>query len=142
MNSKTIVGALIGTIVSFLLGFLLYGKLLASFFAEHAGPAGNVMLGDTEMGASNFIWIIAGNLCYALLLTYVFSRTNTSSASAGAGTGAILSGLSAGGFDFIMMGTTKLSTTTSAFADIGVSMVIGAIVGASIGWWLGRGKVA
>lgn len=141
MNSKTIIGAIIGAVISFLLGWLLYGMLLANFFANNAGPAGNVMIGDNEMSTMNFVWIFVGNLCFALMLAYVFNRTNTNTPAAGATMGALLSGLVAGGSNFIMLGTTKLSTTTSALADIGVSAVMGAIAGAAIAWWLGRGKV-
>jgi magnesium-transporting ATPase (P-type) len=141
MNSKTIIGAIIGAFISFLLGWLLYGMLLANFFANNAGSAGNVMIGDNEMTTMNFVWIFVGNLCFALMLAYVFNRTNTNTPASGAAMGALLSALAAGGSNFIMLGTTTLSTTTAALADIGVSAVIGAIAGAAIAWWLGRGKV-
>ena len=104
MNSKVIIAALIGGIVAFLLGWLLYGVLLMDFMASNAGSATNI-------------------------------KTLATGAKAGALIG-LLIGIS---YDFLNYGMTNLMNMTGAVADILMSAVMGAVTGAVVAWWLGRG---
>lgn len=138
MNSKVIIAAIIGGIVAFLLGWLLYGILLMDFMASNAGSATGVMKTDPQ--ASDFIFVFLGNVGYALLLAYIFDqwaniRTMITGAKAGALIG-LLIGLS---YDFLNYGMTNLMNMTGVITDILLSAVMGGVTGAVVGWWLGRG---
>ena len=55
MNTKTIVAGVIGGIVYFLLGWLIYGMLMSDFFEANSGSATGVMRADDEM----IMWALA-----------------------------------------------------------------------------------
>jgi hypothetical protein len=132
MNTKMLIGGAIGGVVYFLLGWLVYGIILAGQM-----EGANCMRAHDEMLT---IWIFVGNLFTGMMLSYVFSRMAVSSISAGAMAGAIIGVLSAIGMDSLMYGTTTMVTGPSAILmDAVMTAVMWGIVGAAIGWWLGRG---
>lgn len=127
---------LVGGAVAFLLGFLAYGVLLSDFFQANAGSAKGVARGDTEI-----LWIpmIIGHLAWGLLFAIIYGRwANISTIETGAKAGAVIGLLVAVTSDMIALGTTHISNTTGAIVDIIVMTAIAAIVGASVGWFLGR----
>jgi len=136
MNSKMVVGGVIGGIVYFLLGWLVYGILLAGS-----------MDGSGCMRAHDAVllpWIFIGNVFTGLMLSYVFSRIgNVTSPMSGAMAGGIIGLLSSIGMDGLMYGTTTMvNGPTMILMDAVITAVMWAIVGAAIGWWLGRGNGA
>ncbi|MBP9873024.1 MAG: hypothetical protein KBC60_03250, partial [Haliscomenobacter sp.] len=58
----------------------------------------------------------------------------------GAMAGAVIAGLMAMSFDFLLYGTTTMMTLTGVLADIVVYAVLGAIGGAVVAMVLGSGK--
>ena len=135
--TKILVAGLVGAVVAFVLGYLFWGLLLADFFASNAGSATGVMREDSD---TQWIPMILGHLSWGFLLAYIFGRwASISTAVTGAKAGAILGFLIAFSSDMISLGTSHVSTWTSAIADIVVMTVIFSIVGAVVGWMLGRG---
>ncbi|HMR43038.1 MAG TPA: hypothetical protein PKC40_04355 [Saprospiraceae bacterium] len=138
MNSKVLVAGIIGGIVAFLLGWLVYGILLMDFMAGQAGSATGV---SKEM--PDMLPLVLGNLFWGLAYAYIFGTwANIKTFSGGAMGGAIVGGLFAAAFDLIMLGTTNIMTPTGAIVDVIASIVMSAVVGGVIGWWLGRGSAA
>lgn len=137
-NTKTIVAGLIGGVVYFLLGWLFYGILLADFFAENTGTAGNVMRPEDEM----IMWaLLLGNLLWGYFIAYVFNQwAQITTWDGGAKAGALIGVLVMMSLGLIWYGTSTIGTELSGFVDVVVSGVMSAIAGAVIGWWLGRGK--
>ena len=62
---KLLIGGIVGGILFFLLGWLAYGKLLETFFATHAGTAGNLNVADKDI---KFLYLCIGNLLMGLSL--------------------------------------------------------------------------
>src|SRR5260221_11755549 len=93
---KTILGGIVGGIVYFLLGYVLYGLLLKKFFDEN-GMAVN-------MDAMVWWAMIVSNLAAGFLLAYILGKANVSSAGGGAGTGFVVGLLMAVSFDLAMYG--------------------------------------
>jgi hypothetical protein len=135
-TSKFVVGGLIGGVLFFLLGWLIYGMLLMDFMMQHMSSASSsVMRPEAE-----WPWwaMILGNMGLGFLLSYVLSKGNVSGTSAGATTGAVVMLLFSLSLNFIMYAQYNLSDITGVAVDIVSSAVIGAIVGAVLGWWNGR----
>lgn len=87
--------------------------------------------------------LVLGNLFWGLAYAYIFGTwANIKTFSGGAMGGAIVGGLFAAAFDLIMLGTTNIMTPTGAIVDVIASIVMSAVVGGVIGWWLGRGSAA
>ena len=129
---------LAGAVVSFFAGWLLYGMLLADFYAEHAGSASGVMRADEEM----VMWALAGgNIFYAYFLVYIFGRwANIRSIGAGFGAGFLLGLIMGIGYSLISYGTSNLQDLTASLVEPLVSAVMMGLTGAAIGWVLGMGS--
>ena len=137
-NSKIFTAGLVGAIVAFLLGFIVYGNLLAEFFVENSGSASGVMRGDDEM---QWIPMILGHLTWGLLFAVIFGRwANITTFATGAKAGALLGFLIGASFDLIQLGSTHIPNLTGVIVDIIVMSIISAIVGGVVGWFLGRDK--
>ena len=136
MNSKNyFLAGILGGIVHFLLGWLIYGILLMDYMEEYAGPAIGVARIDMLM------WFIGlGSLFFGFLLSYIFSCVGqVKTAGSGAKTGAWVGFLMAGAMDFISYGSTYLLTFNTLAVDILAGTVLAAITGAIVAWTLGLG---
>ena len=60
---------MVGGLVLFLLGYLVYGVLFASFFATNVGTATGV-----TREPFNFVALLLGQLAFAAILTMIFNR--------------------------------------------------------------------
>jgi hypothetical protein len=112
MNSqKFIVGGIVGGIVNFILGWLVYGMLLKDFMASNASSG--IMRADSDM-----IWwaLIVGNLCVGFLLAYVIGKGGAASAAKGAAVGFVVGLLVSLGYDLIMYATSTVMTSLKGVA--------------------------
>ncbi len=136
MNTqKFIVSGIVGGIVSCLAGWLIYAKLLMSFFNENATT--HVMRAPADM-----IWwsLLLGCLFMGLFFSYIFNKwANVNSLGGGLGAGFVIGLLMTAGGDFIMYGTANLSNLTGTLVDILCGAVLGALTGAAVGWMNGMG---
>ena len=136
MNSKNyFLAGILGGIVYFLLGWLIYGMLLMDYMEENAGLALGV--NRVEM----LLWSIGlGSLLYGFFLSYIFSCVGqVKTAAAGAKSGAWVGFLVAGAIDFTMYGTTNISTLNAVAVDIVAATVLTSITGSVVAWVLGAG---
>jgi hypothetical protein len=136
MNSqKFIVGGIVGGIVFFLLGWLIYGMLLKDFMANNLSTS---MRADADT-----IWwaLILGQIAGGFLLAYVIGKAGATSAGAGAGVGFIVGLLVCLSYDLTMYGvSTTIVSLKGLAADVAVSAVMAAIVGGVVGWVMGMSK--
>ena len=134
---KLFMGGIIGGILYFGLGYLVYGKLMMTFFADHPGENIMVQRAQTEL---KFLYIAVGSLLQGFLLAYIFVRANISSAASGFITGGVIGALSSAGMDSIMYGTTKMLSKTAMAGDVVAAAVMTAVIGAILGVIMGMGK--
>lgn len=135
MNSKTLIAGLIGGIVFFLLGWLIFGILLSGPMESYSNM--NCIRPEAEM---NIPLVAVANLIWGFLFAYIFSKwPSVNSFGTGALQGAIISVLIGLSMDLFIYAFTTLSTSlaVAAFNVVG-NAVVGAIGGGVIGWWLGR----
>lgn len=138
MNNKVLVGGLIGGVVFFLLGWLIYGMLLTTMMKENTMPG--IGRAEEEM---QWAFLVIGHLAFGFLIAYILNKSNVYSFSSGATIGAVLGFLYTLAFNFIMYATTNYFTSmTGVFMDIIVATVMVAITAGVVGWWYGRGRPA
>ena len=136
---KLLMGGIVGGILYFGLGYLVYGNLLMEFMKNHPGAATNVDRAEADF---QFLYLTIGNLAHGFLLAYIFVKGNVSSLSNGLITGAIVGLLMSAGINSIMYGVTNITSKTAMAADVAAFTVISAIVGAIVGMVMGMGKKA
>ena len=131
MNTKVIVGGIIAAIVMFLLGWLIYGVLLADIFPMDGEPSG------MAMGM-----IFASNLFWGLLLAYILGTWAGVSTPMGGAQAAVIIAILAGlSMDAMQMGLEVMSMK-QAIIDVIAGAVLSGVAGAVIGWYNGRGSTA
>jgi hypothetical protein len=136
---KLFIGGIVGGILYFGLGYLIYGNLLMSFMAKHPGTAMGV---DRAQADLQFLYIAAGSLLQGFLLAYIFVRANVSSLASGFVTAGVVGLLSSAGMDCIMYGTTNTMSKTMMAADVAAATVMTAIIGAILGMVMNMGNKA
>ncbi|MFY0645117.1 MAG: hypothetical protein JXR19_11695 [Bacteroidia bacterium] len=127
---------IVGGVVYFFLGWLVYGMMLMDYMGANSNTC--AMRGEDE-----FVWwaMIASNLLFALLLAIIFSWSGVSSAMKGLTSGAIIGLL----FALTMaMGqyamTTMYGDLTIMVVDVLASTVMAAVLGGVVAWVLNMGK--
>jgi hypothetical protein len=135
MNTKFLVGGLIGAILYFLLGWLVYGILLADFMNQYSNSACARPMEEMQMP-----FMIISNLGFGFLLSYIFSKwANITTFSGGAMAGATVAFLTSLSYDCgIYAMSTMMNNVMGVVVDVVLWTILSAIVGGVIGWWLGR----
>ncbi len=134
-TNKILIAGLVGGIVAFILGWLVYGMALNSFFQSNHGSATGVDRAPEDM----VFWaMIIGHLAIGLLLSIIYGRwANISTAATGAKAGAVIGALM-GLIGFIDYGVSNVANLTAVCVNVVVMAIITAIIGAAVAWWLGR----
>ena len=133
---KRIMATLAGFVVYFMLGFLLYGVLLADFMGANVGTATGVMRADDDM---QWWALIVGNVVQVYLLVYIFGNwAHITTFVGGLKAGATIGFIMTLGFNLTMYGTTNVSNLTTTLIDPLVMAVMMGATGGVIGWVLGR----
>ena len=137
MKPKIIYAIIGATVTGFLLGWLIFGILLDSFYkSQMTAGAAALMKDPPDMWA-----MIVMNVSYAVLLVYIFH--------AWAGITTFIKGFTAGitifflvmvGFDIGMYGFSTIFTLTLSIVDIIANTILGGIVGGVAGLILGLGN--
>lgn len=137
-NNNILIAGLVGGIVSFITGFLIWGIALESFAEVNAGSA----TGVTKEGM-DFWAIILGSLAGGMLVAIIFGRwAHIKTAKTGATAGAIIGILLGININFIMFGTTFVTTLPLAIVNSIAYAVLYAVIGAVVGLMLGKGVPA
>lgn len=134
--NKILLAGLVGGIVSFFLGWIIYGMLLSGVM--EAESTNNIARPENEM----IFWaMILANLSYGMLYAYIFGRwAGITNWMTGAQAGAIIGLLMGMFFDLLFYGTSNVMTLKGVFIDIVVFAIMAALTGAIVAFVLGYGK--
>jgi hypothetical protein len=136
MNIKKLaVGGIVGGIIFFFLGWLIYGMLLVDFMKSNPG-----IVSGYEKEMPDMLYLAIGNLASGLLLAYVFIRANVTTLMGGLIMATIMGLLMSVSFDCMMYGTTNLLSKKAIMADVLAATAMFAITGAVVGLLLGKLK--
>jgi len=138
MNMKILKGTVFGGVVYFLLGWLVYGILMADFSLTNYNQCMN------RPSADMIYWaILLSNLIYSLFLTLVLKWSGASGWMDGLKTGALF------GLLFVLTVDLSFYSMTNMFNNVGamlidmlVSTVMAAIIGTVIVLVWGKEKTA
>jgi uncharacterized protein with PQ loop repeat len=136
-TNKILLSALVGGVVLFLMGWLVYGILLADFLDANTGQAAKGLAKEPII-----MWaIIVANLAMGLLLAIIFGRwAEIKTFSTGAVAGAVIFLLMSIGYNLSVFSMFDLMNLTGSLVDAVVWAVHGAVAGGVVGWVLGMGK--
>ena len=139
MNSRTILAALVGAIVSFLMGWLIYGLLLMDYMQGNVQTYEGLMKPEEDA----MIGYVLGSIIQAILMCYILNSAGVKSLGKGAIMGAIISLLiSAWMGTFYLTAMNWYTSNTAFIVELLASGVMGLVIGGAIGWMLGRGSKA
>ena len=130
MNTKQwVIGTVVGAIVVFATGWLLFVTLLGDYYEANAGSATGLAKEPPV------IWAIAvGAVAYALLIIYAMrGQAGSVNMVSGMKVGAIVGLLMWVTADFSLFGIANLNNLTLTMVDPLVELVHGGIAGAVIG---------
>ena len=129
MNTKRLViGTVVGTVILYLLGYLIWEQAFADFFAAERSMREGLTKDPSVLWAS-----VAGSVSYALLLVLAIgSRGSSVSIVDGVKVGATVGFLLWFTADIIIFSYLDISTLTGAIADSVLEGVRGAITGAAV----------
>jgi hypothetical protein len=135
-TSKILLATLVGGIVFFLLGWLVYGILLMDFMQNNSQ-----MVAGAEKDPPVWWALIVAHFLFALLLAVIYGRwASISTFATGAKAGAVIGIILSLGIDLFFYATMVGHTATTIIVDVIASVVIMAISGGVIAWVLGRGN--
>jgi len=125
---RFVIGTIVGAVMLFIVGYIIFDWLFASFYAANASSVTGV--DRTEI----LYWaLVLANLAYGALLMYAIeNRGGTLSVLGGAKVGAIVGFLLWLTVDFTFYGYTNLSTLTRAIVDPLLELVHAGIAGAVV----------
>ncbi len=131
---KTLIATIVGAIVMFLAGYLIWGIILEPIQKSHITS----YLGF-ERAEPNYILMFLSMLAAALLITIIFQRwAGIKTAVTGAKAGAIIGILIGLHFDLMTLAMTNWYDTFVVITNALGNIAWGAIGGAVIGFILGR----
>ena len=125
---RLVVGTLVGGVVLYAVGYVIFTTAFADFYAANAGSATGV-----DRGGELFWAVALGSLAYAALVMFVIgNRVSPLSIGGGARIGAIVGFLLWFTADFVFYGTTNIANLTRTIVDPLLEIVRGGIGGAAI----------
>jgi uncharacterized membrane protein len=130
MNTKQwVLGTVIGAVVIYAVGYLIFTVLLGDYYAANSGSATGVMRD------SQIVWALAvGALAYAALILYAMrSQAGSVNVVSGMKVGAVVGFLLWATADFSLYGITNMSNLTVTMLDPFAEVVHGGIAGAVLG---------
>ena len=136
-TKRFLAGTIVGGIVLYAVGYLIFSMAFASFYAANAGSATGVDRPAELMWA-----VVLGNLGYAALICYAMGARTTSGLVEGAKVGAVVGFLTWFTVDFTLYGFQNVSNLTRTIVDPLLEIVHGGIGGAVIGLLVAKMKPA
>lgn len=127
------IGTVVGGIVFFFVGYLVFGIVFADFFAGNAGSATGVTKDPLD-----FVSLMIGQLAWGAMLTLILGWSSASSVAQGVRVGAVTGLLFMLGMDFTMFATTNVQNLTATVVDPILAAVVFAIAGGTIAAFTGK----
>ena len=130
---KILIASVVGVVASFAVGIGFYMAYYQNILADLQEEFPNVMNEEPNFGVGLIVTI-----AQVFLVAMYFDKSNVSSAKSGAINGAWISVAIWAVANGNMMAMTKLTNMSYFLTDLGISGVMGAVVGVAMAWMMGR----
>jgi len=137
VSKNFLLATVIGAVVYFVLGYVIYELLLGSFYAGQQGSATGVM-----RDAPLWSWMILSILVFSAVIALILGWAGAKDAASGFKIAALVGLLVSISFDFGQYAMSNLMTMTGTLVDPIVGAIHTGIGGAVIGLMLGRDSQA
>ncbi|MFN3939291.1 MAG: hypothetical protein ACK4IY_01810 [Chitinophagales bacterium] len=139
MNSKILIAGILTGIISFLLGWAIWGMLLKDYYDSNM-----IKYEGLEKENINMVAMIIAQLAGGILLAYIIGNfSGAINMQRGAIIGAIVGLLWCLSIDFIYLAMMNMFANNMVIVvDVIVNTIFSGILGAFIGWYMGRGAKA
>ena len=127
------IGTVVGGLVFFFVGYLVFGILLVDFFMSNAGSATGVSRDPISFGP-----LIVGQLAWGAVLTLILGWSGASSVAQAAKISWVTGLLFMIGIDFTLYGTSNINNMTATVVDAAVASLLFALAGVAISAATGR----
>jgi hypothetical protein len=136
MNKKILLSTLAGGIVSFLLGWLIFGFLLAGYYKSNTIQYAGLMKDPPDIWA-----YLVGSFLWAWMFSYVFLNwANALTFARGATAAIIISAPVIISYDLFFFASMNLMNSSVLMVDVTANVVMNALVGGVVGIVLGMNK--
>lgn len=136
IKTNVLLAVAAATLVGFILGWLIFGVMLDSFYKANMTPYSGL-----TKDPPSFIAIFLSNLFWGIMLVLIFEKwAGIKSFGQGFLWGIVLYFLIMAGFDILMYGLMNLFTIQLVIVDIIANTILGGIIGGITGLVLGMGK--
>jgi hypothetical protein len=127
-TKRFLAGTVVGGIVLYVVGYLIFTIAFGGFYAANAGTATGV---DRP---SELVWaVLLGSFAYAALICYAMGPRNAAGLGAGFMVGAIVGFLMWFSVDFTLYGIQNVANLTRTVVDSFLEIIHGGLGGAAIG---------
>lgn len=126
-TQRLLTGTVVGGIVLFFLGYLIFGIVFDSFFKANAGTATGV-----QKEQLNFVALAIAQLAWGAALTLILNWASARSIGQGVTVAGISGLLLFLGFDLTMYATSNTSTLTATLVDPILAAILFAVAGGAI----------
>lgn len=133
MNKKVLAGAIGGSIIAFLLGWVIWGMLLSSFYQN-----GMVHYEGLMIDPPNLVAIFVGNLAWSILLAVLFDKMGIADLMGGAMWGCLVFFFVMLGMDAFFYASMNLYKPMTLCVDVVVNSAFGGAMGAVIAFVMSK----
>jgi hypothetical protein len=133
MYKRLLAGSVVGSIVAFLLGWVIFGMLLHPVY-----ESGIVYYEGLMKESPNLLPLFFGNLAFATLLAIFFDNMHVATVRSGAIWGAIIFALIMFAMDSFLFATMNLYKPMTLVVDVIANTAFGAIMGAVIAFVMSK----
>lgn len=139
MNSKILIAGILTGIVSFLLGWVVWGMFLMDYYESNM-----ISYEGLEKENMNMVAMVIAQLAGGIMLAYIIGNfSGTINLQRGATIGAIIGLLWSLSIDMYYLAMMNMfANNTVIIVDVIVNTIFSAILGGLVGWYLGRGAKA
>lgn len=135
MNKNFLTATIVGAVVLFVTGYLIFELALGGFYEANQGSATGVMRDSPQ-----WMWFIISLVAWAAVLALALGWSGAEDPASGFRVAAVVGLLVALSFDFAQFAWTNLITLTLAVVDPIVGAGHAGIAGAVMGMMMGRGS--
>ncbi len=133
MNKKVMIGSVVGGVVAFFLGWVIFGMLLSGFYKANMTVYEGLMIDPPNM-----VGIAIGNLMWCVLLAVLFNKMGIADLVQGAIWGGLTFFLVMGGMDLFFWASMNLYSPMGLAVDVVANTCFGAIMGAVIAFVMSK----